>query len=693
MQGSDLDRRDALLKLARAKLRDGDLDLSQVVSEVRSLFRADACSILLEGAGEEVLRLSQTTDPMLSKEEVTYLKGEGLTGWVYEAGAALLVNRADAPDLVEASLERKREGPRFPERDSRGEICYRFLGVPIRTSERTIGVLRLVRGLEGPELTEVDQRDLGFLADLLGIGFQRSWDVLLLDTILDSESFAILVTRQEVQKDGTYVPRLIRVNPGVCRLLGYDSRDLIGRDASTLYAPEDYKQIQAKVENELKSSALRSGRSETGPIELRLIHKDGTYRWVRISYQAFADRRLRNPAIHIVGSFRDQTRSVRLADRHQRFMEMLSSLGIAYFRSSFDGETLETSEAESQILGYSQQEIMNLDRRVLYQQAEDRERLIRKLRENHGNPLRARRRVLRKDGQWAFTEGNLRVVKGALRGDMSIEGLYQDVTQRLQLQNFVGASTEEVLLEDELLQKMLENEQRHHDYLSGLGHQLLTPLSSLVETLANLEEDLLNDRGYATKRLRWVTGQTKQCMRMVRNLSYMDKILRQEPFEKKDVNLAKICIETKLDFAHILEERSLRLELDANRIERLVPVRGHEDMLRQVLINLVDNAIKYSVTHSRIRILPYRWTHGCGIEVCNRGLPIPAGLREEIFKRGFRANRAQAMVPWGTGLGLWLVRKILEAHNATIECDEVNIQKKRHTCFRIVFPVPPGRTQ
>ena len=420
MQGSQFNRRDALFNFARTELRDGDLDLSRVVFEVKSLFRADACSILLEGAGEEVLRLSQTTDPLLSKVEVTYLKGDGLTGWVYEVGAPLLVNRADDQVLVEALLERKREGPKFPERNSRGEACCRFLGVPIRTTGRTIGVFRIARGLEEQELTEADQQDLGFFSDLLGIALHSSWDGLLLDTILDSESVAISLTRQEKQKDGTYVPRLIRANPGACRLLGYESKDLIGRDASTLYVPEDYSRIQVGIEKNLKSSVLRSGRSEEGPVELRLIHKDGSHRWVRISYRAFADHRFQHPAIYTIVTFRDQTNSVRLADRHRRFMEMLSSLGIAYFRSSFDGETLETSEAESEILGYSQQEILNLDRRVLYQEPEDRQRLIEKVREKHGSPLRARRRVLRKDGQWAFTEGNLRVVKDTLRGSMSI---------------------------------------------------------------------------------------------------------------------------------------------------------------------------------------------------------------------------------------------------------------------------------
>jgi two-component system phosphate regulon sensor histidine kinase PhoR len=109
-------------------------------------------------------------------------------------------------------------------------------------------------------------------------------------------------------------------------------------------------------------------------------------------------------------------------------------------------------------------------------------------------------------------------------------------------------------------------------------------------------------------------------------------------------------------------------------------------MLRQVVVNLVDNAIKYSVPRSRIRIRAQHWREGRILDISNQGLPVPKDLREKIFDRGFRTNKAKMTIPHGTGLGLWLVRKIVEAHGAQVRCQEITENHQRRTLFRIVFP-------
>lgn len=100
----------------------------------------------------------------------------------------------------------------------------------------------------------------------------------------------------------------------------------------------------------------------------------------------------------------------------------------------------------------------------------------------------------------------------------------------------------------------------------------------------------------------------------------------------------------------------------------------------------MDNAIKYSFHRTTIRIRAVPCNGGSRLEVINRGLPVPPNLRDKIFERRYRTDHARAAVPDGTGLGLWLVRKIVEAHNAAIICTGLMEDGEERVLFQITFP-------
>jgi signal transduction histidine kinase len=293
--------------------------------------------------------------------------------------------------------------------------------------------------------------------------------------------------------------------------------------------------------------------------------------------------------------------------------------------------------------------------------------------------------MVRKNGELFWAEGDLRILLDSKGDENGTEGLYRDVTDRIFLQGFLNADTERVLGDDELFDRLKRDAEFQLDYMSSLGHQLQTPLGSLVETLRNFETGVVNQKDLLS-RLPYVRGQAIVCTRLVRNLSYMDKILRGEPFDRETVSLARLAIETKLDFIHLLKEKHLSLQIDDESLDRLLRVQGHREMLRQVVVNLIDNAIKYSLPDTTIHIRGRQWPEGAAFEITNQGLPIPEELREKIFDRGFRTEKARAVVPHGTGLGLWLVRKIVEAHGASIRCQEVLEGGEKCVLFRILFP-------
>jgi two-component system phosphate regulon sensor histidine kinase PhoR len=224
--------------------------------------------------------------------------------------------------------------------------------------------------------------------------------------------------------------------------------------------------------------------------------------------------------------------------------------------------------------------------------------------------------------------------------------------------------------------------------MTSLGHQLGSPLGALAENLKNFQKGVTDAHRFS-EGIKHAIGQTRVCAQLVANLTYMDLLLRGETLDFRPVRLSKIAIETKLNFAHLAREKDLKILVRDEDIDTKLEVWGHEGLLRQVFVNLIDNAIKYSSPGSRIMIDAKEGVESNYLQVSNRGIGVPPGLREKIFFQGVRLKKARMAVPDGTGLGLWLVRRILVAHQAEIICDEVFEKGSLRTAFQIYFPSKP----
>lgn len=671
----------ALQKLARRTFKAPDWNLANLTKSLGKLFRSDAVTILLEEQG--VLRLSASTDLKLGQDdkEVVYRPGEGLTGTVFATGKPVrLSNTKDAAE-VERVIGKKRSGPLHPERDADGAFTGQFLGVPMLFGDKVVGVLRMSRKGGSRRFTLEDERALQLFADLLGAALAHSWTLLFNRSIFESVTDAIAVSRREPDGQGGAIPRIIMANPGAAALLGRTQAEIEGMDAREVYAPGEYETIRSG----LNEAPFRTrGGSEYGPVESRWKRSDGNLFPVVISFRILANRLVVPNTLYSIGLARDTSKSEQLAGQHKRLLELLDAIEVAYFQADQNGITRKPTAAESKITGYSLKELEGLNRERLYPDPALRHRLLERARKHQGPLVQIVQQMVKRDGTPIWVEGDLRIVKDLDDREVGIEGFYRDVTDRIRLQSFLNEDTERVLGDDELFDRLKRDAELHLDYMSSLGHQLQTPLGSLIETLRNFETGILSQQRLMD-RLPYVIGQALVCSRLVRNLSYMDKILRGEPFHRERVSLTKLAIETKLDFLHLLHEKRIDIHIDNESLDRLLRVQGHQEMLRQVVVNLVDNAIKYSAPGSTIYIRGRQWQEWPALEISNRGFSISDKDREKIFERGVRTRQAHALVPHGTGLGLWLVRKILEAHEASIRCHQVIEGGQKRVLFRIVF--------
>jgi signal transduction histidine kinase len=118
-------------------------------------------------------------------------------------------------------------------------------------------------------------------------------------------------------------------------------------------------------------------------------------------------------------------------------------------------------------------------------------------------------------------------------------------------------------------------------------------------------------------------------------------------------------------------------------------VAGDELRLRELLLNLVDNAIKYSFKEGTVEINLTTADHVARVAVTDHGIGIAPEEQAHIFQRFFRTDRARAHVNKGTGLGLSICKWIVEAHHGTIE---VTSQAGAGATFTVALPLitPPS---
>jgi len=115
-----------------------------------------------------------------------------------------------------------------------------------------------------------------------------------------------------------------------------------------------------------------------------------------------------------------------------------------------------------------------------------------------------------------------------------------------------------------------------------------------------------------------------------------------------------------------------------------VPVRADADAVKQALLNLLDNALKYSRDRTTVTVRLTAGAEGAAIAVADQGIGIEPEDRERIFEAFFRSRRAAERDPTGVGLGLRIVRHIMDAHGGRVE---VESEPGRGSTFTLVFPL------
>jgi len=237
-----------------------------------------------------------------------------------------------------------------------------------------------------------------------------------------------------------------------------------------------------------------------------------------------------------------------------------------------------------------------------------------------------------------------------------------------------------LVIHDRTEESRFENVRR--DFVANVSHELKTPLTAIrgyVETMVDDEDMPSEVRGRFLHR---VQGQAQRLSSLVTDLLALSRLeSREEDQDFQLLDLREVARESIRELSTRAEEKELQLEQEMP--EERLPVFGDPEALRQLIDNLLSNAINYTPRGGWVRIRLVSAKDRVLLEVEDGGVGIAAKDLDRVFERFFRVDKARSRELGGTGLGLAIVKHVARSHQGEVS---VESELGRGSRFRVSLP-------
>ena len=276
----------------------------------------------------------------------------------------------------------------------------------------------------------------------------------------------------------------------------------------------------------------------------------------------------------------------------------------------------------------------------------------------------------------------LSLIRKALRGE---EGLQSEIAMGIaQIQYFsvsatpvraiepgpagtVGKITGAVVVLHDVTE-LRRLERVRQDFVANVSHEFKTPLTAIQGFTETLLGGALDDPKNNVRFLHIIRNHAMRLARLTDDLLKLARIeagkMEVEFFSVGLMELIEGCAETAL-----MKASKKQITLDIEVPSGLPAVRGDAELLKDVLQNLLDNAIQYTPAGGRIHVTASANAKDATVTVSDTGIGIPLADQERIFERFYRVDAARSREAGGTGLGLSIAKHIMEAHGGRLRVE------------------------
>ncbi|MFW6287230.1 MAG: ATP-binding protein [bacterium] len=219
-------------------------------------------------------------------------------------------------------------------------------------------------------------------------------------------------------------------------------------------------------------------------------------------------------------------------------------------------------------------------------------------------------------------------------------------------------------------------EQMRKEFVANVSHELRTPLTSIIGYLDTILENDIDDMNTIERFLYIIKKEADRLAVLIKDLLDLSKLEGKNKYVLRPGLLNNLIEKSIL----ILKEKArkkdieIRKEVSSEFMVYMIP-----EQIEQVLINLMDNAIKYTSAGGVIVVRAYYRYDKVVIEVSDNGIGIPPEEQDRIFERFYRVDKARVRSFGGTGIGLSIVKHVIQNHNNKIE---VESQPDKGSTFR-----------
>ncbi|QXM06823.1 sensor histidine kinase [Crassaminicella indica] len=215
--------------------------------------------------------------------------------------------------------------------------------------------------------------------------------------------------------------------------------------------------------------------------------------------------------------------------------------------------------------------------------------------------------------------------------------------------------------------KLEKIEENRRSFISSVAHELRSPLTLIKGFVQGMVDGTIKENEQE-KYLNIILRETKRLNQLIANLLDIQKMESDKyPIYPQIFDINELIVRTLIKYEEEINKKGIEVNIDLQKEKQMV--FADKDAYEQVLINLLDNAMKFMKEAGKLNIKTYFLNNKVWVEIQDNGIGMKKEVQQRIWDQFYKADQSRDRNEKGTGLGLYIVKKIIDRHKETIKVE------------------------